>query len=129
MRQFRWDPMMGPVLVERSTVAPEPGPPNCSIPGAPAVSYCADCRDGLHPKERCSAVSERVRRELPLAELYRASLCPFDLRDELDRRRFGATRAELEEAERTERDLRDDEDDKSVWCYIPDRLRRRRIRK
>ena len=125
MRQFRWDPMMGPVLVEPSTVAPEPGPPNCSIPGATGVSHCADCRDGLHPKERCSTVSASARREMTLAELYRAPLCPFDLRDEIDRRRFGATREELEVAERAERELKE-KDDGSIWCYIPNPLRRRK---
>jgi hypothetical protein len=118
--------MMGPVVVEHGPDEGAPAPPNCSIPGASGVSYCADCSDRLHPKQRCSAVSARVRREMTLPELYAASLCPFDLRDELDRRRFGATRAELEEAERAEQDLRKDEDEPRVWCYVPDRLRRRR---
>jgi hypothetical protein len=118
--------MMGPVVVEHSPAEAAPAPPECSIPGAPAVSFCADCTEKLHPSERCSTVPARMRREMPLAELYRAPLCPFDLREEVDRRRFGSTRAELEEAERVEQDLRKDEGDKSVWCYIPDRRRRRR---
>jgi hypothetical protein len=93
MRQFRWDPMMGPVVVEHSPAEAAPAPPNCAIPGAPAVSFCADCSEKLHPKQRCSAVHARVRREMTLPQLYAASLCPFDLRDEVDRR-FGATRAD-----------------------------------
>jgi hypothetical protein len=116
--------MMGPVVVEYNPDEAAPAPPNCSIPGAPAVSYCADCRDGLHPTERCSTVSARVRRELTLAELYKASLCPFDLRDELDRRRFGAPREELEEAERVEQELTEKDDGRGPWVYVSNPLRR-----
>jgi hypothetical protein len=102
----------------------QPGPPNCSIPGVSGVSYCASCTDGLHPKQRCSAVPARVRREMTLPELYAASLCPFDLRDELDRRRFGATRDELEEGERIEQELTEKDDGRGPWVYVSNPLRR-----
>jgi hypothetical protein len=107
---------------------PHPGPPTVFLPGQ-AVSFCADCSNHLRPGERCSTVSAQARREMTPTELFAAPLCPLDLEDELYRRRFGATRAELEDGERIEREVTEKDDGRGPWLYFPDRLRLRRNRK
>jgi hypothetical protein len=126
--QFSWDPMMGPVYAASTMTdsEPEPAPPFVAVRGLTGCSFCLGCSRDLHPSERCSGVSRRVREQMSAEELFSVAMCPLDLEDEVWRRKYDATRDELEQVEQFQEDLKQDEEP-SGWVYVPMRwLRRRR---
>jgi hypothetical protein len=118
-----WSEYIAPEPKPEPHSGPHPGPPSAFVPGQ-ALSFCFDCSSNLRPGQRCSTVSAQARREMTPAELFKAPLCPLDLEDELYRRKYGATKAEMAEGERVEKDLQKDDDKSQAWCYVPNPLRR-----